>query len=32
MPLELLHSAPRANMIFANFIASFLLNAILFNV
>ncbi|KAI0008558.1 MFS general substrate transporter [Xylariaceae sp. FL0662B] len=32
MPLALLHSAPRANLIFSNFIASFLLNAILFNV
>lgn len=32
MPLELLHSSPRANIIFGNFIASFLLNAILFNV
>ncbi|KAI5926663.1 MFS general substrate transporter [Camillea tinctor] len=32
MPLVLLHSAPRANIIFANFIASFLMNAILFNV
>ncbi|KAI1324188.1 MFS general substrate transporter [Xylariaceae sp. FL0255] len=32
MPLVLLHSAPRANIIFANFLASFLLNAILFNV
>ncbi|KAI1394192.1 MFS general substrate transporter [Hypoxylon trugodes] len=31
MPLILLHSSPRANLIFANFIASFLLNAILFN-
>ncbi|KAI2633661.1 major facilitator superfamily domain-containing protein [Hypomontagnella submonticulosa] len=31
MPLVLLHSSPRANIIFANFIASFLLNAILFN-
>ncbi|KAI0843079.1 MFS general substrate transporter [Hypoxylon sp. FL0890] len=31
MPLILLHSSPRANIIFANFIASFLLNAILFN-
>ncbi|KAK8010638.1 hypothetical protein PG990_009603 [Apiospora arundinis] len=31
MPLELLRSSPRANMIFANFIACFLLNAILFN-
>ncbi|KAI2615669.1 MFS general substrate transporter [Hypoxylon sp. NC1633] len=31
MPLVLLHSAPRANIIFSNFIASFLLNAILFN-
>ncbi|KAI5867017.1 major facilitator superfamily domain-containing protein [Durotheca rogersii] len=31
MPLALLHNAPRANLIFSNFIASFLLNAILFN-
>ncbi|KAI1082694.1 major facilitator superfamily domain-containing protein [Whalleya microplaca] len=31
MPLYLLHTSPRANLIFANFIASFLLNAILFN-
>ncbi|KAI1634996.1 major facilitator superfamily domain-containing protein [Biscogniauxia mediterranea] len=31
MPLVLLHSMPRANIIFANFIASFLVNAILFN-
>ncbi|KAI1419249.1 major facilitator superfamily domain-containing protein [Xylaria sp. FL1777] len=31
MPLVLLHSTPRANMIFSNFMASFLLNAILFN-
>ncbi|XXG94128.1 hypothetical protein Hte_000380 [Hypoxylon texense] len=31
MPLVLLHRAPRANIIFSNFIASFLLNAILFN-
>ncbi|KAI1118836.1 MFS general substrate transporter [Nemania sp. NC0429] len=31
MPLVLLHSAPRANIIFSNFMASFLLNAILFN-
>ncbi|KAH9897312.1 major facilitator superfamily domain-containing protein [Xylariomycetidae sp. FL2044] len=31
MPLALLHSVPRANLIFANFIAAFLLNAILFN-
>ncbi|KAI1376226.1 MFS general substrate transporter [Hypoxylon crocopeplum] len=31
MPLVLLHSSPRANIIFSNFIASFLLNAILFN-
>ncbi|KAI0432081.1 major facilitator superfamily domain-containing protein [Xylaria sp. FL1042] len=31
MPLVLLHSTPRANMIFANFIAAFLMNAILFN-
>ncbi|KAL7628816.1 hypothetical protein AAE478_000331 [Parahypoxylon ruwenzoriense] len=31
MPLVLLRSAPRANLIFSNFIASFLLNAILFN-
>ncbi|KAI1279080.1 major facilitator superfamily domain-containing protein [Xylaria sp. FL0933] len=31
MPLVLLHSAPRANMIFANFLAAFLMNAILFN-
>ncbi|KAF2971242.1 hypothetical protein GQX73_g2394 [Xylaria multiplex] len=31
MPLALLHSAPRANIIFSNFLASFLLNAILFN-
>lgn len=31
MPLILLHSPPRANIIFSNFIASFLLNAILFN-
>ncbi|KAI0894972.1 major facilitator superfamily domain-containing protein [Annulohypoxylon nitens] len=31
MPLILLHSSPRANIIFSNFIASFLLNAILFN-
>ncbi|KAI0599981.1 major facilitator superfamily domain-containing protein [Biscogniauxia sp. FL1348] len=32
MPLVLLHSMPRANIIFSNFIASFLVNAILFNV
>ncbi|GAP83520.1 putative major facilitator superfamily transporter [Rosellinia necatrix] len=32
MPLALLHSSPRANIIFSNFICSFLLNAILFNV
>ncbi|KAI0447750.1 MFS general substrate transporter [Xylaria telfairii] len=32
MPLALLHSTPRANIIFSNVIASFLLNAILFNV
>ncbi|KAI1881323.1 hypothetical protein JX265_000149 [Neoarthrinium moseri] len=32
MPLKLLHSSPRANLIFANFLASLLLNAILFNV
>ncbi|KAK8118793.1 major facilitator superfamily domain-containing protein [Apiospora kogelbergensis] len=32
MPLELLRSSPRANLVFANFIACFLLNAILFNV
>ncbi|KAI0878905.1 major facilitator superfamily domain-containing protein [Hypoxylon argillaceum] len=32
MPLVLLHSSPRANIIFSNSIASFLLNAILFNV
>ncbi|KAI0852631.1 MFS general substrate transporter [Daldinia vernicosa] len=31
MPLILLHKSPRANIIFSNFIASFLLNAILFN-
>ncbi|KAI1336242.1 MFS general substrate transporter [Xylariaceae sp. FL0016] len=31
MPLELLHTTPRANIVFANFIASFLLNAIMFN-
>lgn len=31
MPLMLLYSSPRANIIFSNFIASFLLNAILFN-
>ncbi|KAI1172810.1 MFS general substrate transporter [Nemania sp. FL0916] len=31
MPLALLHSSPRANIIFSNCIASFLLNAILFN-
>ncbi|KAI8965851.1 MFS general substrate transporter [Daldinia sp. FL1419] len=31
MPLVLLQRSPRANIIFANFIASFLLNAILFN-
>ncbi|KAI0175736.1 MFS general substrate transporter [Hypoxylon sp. FL1284] len=31
MPLVLLHQSPRANIIFSNFIASFLLNAILFN-
>ncbi|KAK5629924.1 hypothetical protein RRF57_005641 [Xylaria bambusicola] len=31
MPLVLLHSTPRANMIFSNFLASFLLSAILFN-
>ncbi|KAF3055639.1 Vacuolar membrane amino acid uptake transporter fnx2 [Daldinia childiae] len=31
MPLILLHQSPRANIIFSNFIASFLLNAILFN-
>ncbi|KAI0535965.1 major facilitator superfamily domain-containing protein [Xylaria digitata] len=31
MPLVLLHSTPRANIIFSNFLASFLLNAILFN-
>ncbi|KAI0200174.1 MFS general substrate transporter [Astrocystis sublimbata] len=32
MPLVLLRSSPRANIIFSNTIASFLLNAILFNV
>ncbi|KAK6077493.1 transporter [Seiridium cupressi] len=32
MPLTLLHSPPRANVIFSNFLGSFLLNAILFNV
>ncbi|KAI0555431.1 MFS general substrate transporter [Xylaria curta] len=32
MPLALLHSTPRANMVFSNCIAAFLLNAILFNV
>ncbi|RYP78545.1 hypothetical protein DL771_000498 [Monosporascus sp. 5C6A] len=32
LPLELLHSSPRANIIFSNFLASFLMNAILFNV
>ncbi|RYP05689.1 hypothetical protein DL765_009761 [Monosporascus sp. GIB2] len=31
LPLELLHSSPRANIIFANFLAAFLMNAILFN-
>ncbi|GAW14598.1 hypothetical protein ANO14919_040010 [Xylariales sp. No.14919] len=31
MPLALLHSKPRANMIFSNFLASFLVHAILFN-
>lgn len=31
MPLALLHRSPRANIIFSNFLASFLLNAILFN-
>ncbi|KAI3329798.1 major facilitator superfamily domain-containing protein [Ustulina deusta] len=31
MPLVLLRSTPRANMIFSNVMASFLLNAILFN-
>ncbi|KAK8052033.1 major facilitator superfamily domain-containing protein [Apiospora rasikravindrae] len=31
MPLKLLRSSPRANMVFANFVASFLLNAVLFN-
>ncbi|KAK8090865.1 major facilitator superfamily domain-containing protein [Apiospora phragmitis] len=31
MPLELLRSSPRANLVFANFIACFLLNAVLFN-
>ncbi|KAI0396261.1 MFS general substrate transporter [Xylariaceae sp. FL0594] len=31
IPLALLHSSPRANIIFANTLASFLLNAILFN-
>ncbi|KAI1648058.1 MFS general substrate transporter [Daldinia loculata] len=31
MPLILLSKSPRANIIFSNFIASFLLNAILFN-
>ncbi|RYP37961.1 hypothetical protein DL766_001258 [Monosporascus sp. MC13-8B] len=31
LPLELLHSSPRANIIFANFLASFLMSAILFN-
>ncbi|KAI0404257.1 MFS general substrate transporter [Xylaria palmicola] len=31
MPLVLLHSTPRANIIFSNCIASFLINAILFN-
>ncbi|KAI1121912.1 major facilitator superfamily domain-containing protein [Nemania abortiva] len=31
MPLALLHSTPRANMVFSNCIASFLMNAILFN-
>ncbi|RYP42443.1 hypothetical protein DL768_010335 [Monosporascus sp. mg162] len=31
LPLELLHSSPRANIIFSNFLASFLMNAILFN-
>ncbi|KAI0160393.1 major facilitator superfamily domain-containing protein [Xylariaceae sp. FL1272] len=32
MPLQFLHTSPRANMIFANFFASFLINAVLFNV
>ncbi|KAI0457726.1 MFS general substrate transporter [Xylaria acuta] len=32
MPLALLHSTPRANIIFSNVIASFLMNAIFFNV
>ncbi|KAK7229985.1 hypothetical protein V2G26_002155 [Clonostachys chloroleuca] len=31
MPLNLLHSRPRANIIFSNFVAAFLMNAILFN-
>ncbi|KAI8632117.1 MFS general substrate transporter [Xylariaceae sp. FL1651] len=31
MPLVLLHSTPRANIIFSNFLASFLVDAILFN-
>ncbi|KAK8080606.1 major facilitator superfamily domain-containing protein [Apiospora hydei] len=31
MPLELLRSSPRANLVFANFVASFLVNAVLFN-
>ncbi|KAK7956150.1 major facilitator superfamily transporter [Apiospora aurea] len=31
MPLQLLRSSPRANLVFANFVASFLLNAVLFN-
>ncbi|KAI1811747.1 MFS general substrate transporter [Poronia punctata] len=31
MPLALLHSTPRANIIFSNALASFLVNAILFN-
>ncbi|KAK8127547.1 major facilitator superfamily domain-containing protein [Apiospora sp. TS-2023a] len=31
MPLELLRSSPRANMVFANFIGCVLLNSILFN-
>ncbi|KAK7927111.1 major facilitator superfamily domain-containing protein [Apiospora marii] len=31
MPLQLLRSSPRANLVFANFVASVLLNAILFN-
>ncbi|KAJ0104284.1 hypothetical protein J7T55_009448 [Diaporthe amygdali] len=31
MPLRLIHHSPHANMIFSNFLAAFIMNAILFN-